>query len=104
MVTAQTNAIADEEEPMFMQYFRGKGGNARSADAATGASTPTALPQFRTVSRPSEFLSLSFSLNCINEEYSLGASQHAIVVCVGCGRAKNSGRGPGATKSVGSAV
>lgn len=50
MVTAQTNPD-DDEEPMFMQYFRGgKGGNVR-ADAAKGATAaPAAAPQFRTVS------------------------------------------------------
>ena len=49
MVTAQTNPD-DDEEPMFMQYFRGgKGGNVR-ADAAKGATAaPAAAPQFRTV-------------------------------------------------------
>ena len=49
MVTAQTNPD-DDEEPMFMQYFRGgKGGNVRSEAAKGATAAPAASPQFRTV-------------------------------------------------------
>ena len=79
MVTTQTNATADEEEPMFMQYFRGKGGNARNADAATGASAPPAPPQFRTVRRPVFYCHVLFDFS-VCKDSSLGASP----TCNGC--------------------
>lgn len=70
MVTTQTNATADDEEPMFMQYFRGKGGNARNADAATSASAPPAPPQFRTdVEEPKSVDEVQEQLKALEAQY-----------------------------------
>lgn len=70
MVTAQTNPD-DDEEPMFMQYFRGgKGGNVR-ADAAKGATAaPAAAPQFRTdVEEPKSVDEVQEQLKALEAQY-----------------------------------
>merc|ERR1712032_508736 len=70
MVTAQTNPD-DDEEPMFMQYFRGgKGGNVR-ADAAKGATAaPAAATQFRTdVEEPKSVDEVQEQLKALEAQY-----------------------------------
>merc|ERR1712051_58499 len=68
MVTAQTNADEDEE-PMFMQYFRGERGNARNA-AAKGASPAPATPQFRTdVEEPRSVDEVQEQLKALEAQY-----------------------------------